>query len=85
MTATIVRNMKYYFYKKGFYFDRQYDFNVFNDCPLLGGTKIRAIVPLISKITEKRIIYVGPTIGFAQIAFQTILILMENHEVLCNK
>ena len=63
--------------------NKKEEHNVFilNDCPLMGGTKTRAIVPYISRISEKNIIYIGPTIGFAQMALAYALkILSEKGE-----
>ena len=61
---------------------QKYNFKVFNDCVLLGGTKQRAIVPFISRITENRIVYVGPTTGFAQVALANALkILNDNMKI----
>lgn len=59
---------------------KEFDFNVFNDCPLLGGTKQRALVPFISRVNDKRIIYAGPTIGFAQVALAKALNILHKND-----
>ena len=64
--------------KKHEIFNKEYKFSVFNDCPLIGGTKQRALVPFISKIIENNIIYVGPSIGFAQLALAKSLSILFN-------
>ena len=43
-------------------------FKVFRDDELIGGTKQRALVPLLNKIKKKQIIYAGPPQGYAQVA-----------------
>jgi hypothetical protein len=43
-------------------------FKVFRDDYLIGGTKQRALVPLLQKINKEKFIYAGPSQGFAQLA-----------------
>ena len=43
-------------------------FNVFRDDELIGGTKQRAMVPVLQKIKKSTFIYAGPPQGYAQIA-----------------
>jgi DNA modification methylase len=43
-------------------------FHVFNDDKLIGGTKQRALVPLLEKIKKQKFIYAGPVQGYAQVA-----------------
>lgn len=42
--------------------------NVISDQYLIGGSKQRALVPMLEQIKENIIIYAGPTIGYAHIA-----------------
>ena len=53
-------------------------FKVFDDCNILGGTKQRALIPFLSRINNNTISYVGPTIGFAQIALAKSLKILNN-------
>ena len=62
-------------------FAEEYEFSVFNDCPLIGGTKQRALVPFISRIVEDNIIYAGPSIGFAQLALAKSLSILYNNDL----
>ena len=43
-------------------------FHVFNDDKLIGGTKQRALVPLLENIKKQKFIYAGPVQGYAQVA-----------------
>ena len=65
---------------KGEIIKKKYNFSVFNDCPLIGGTKQRALVPFISRLVENKIVYAGPSIGFAQIALAKALSILYNND-----
>jgi 16S rRNA G966 N2-methylase RsmD len=43
-------------------------FKVFRDDELIGGTKQRALIPLLNKIKKENFIYAGPPQGYAQVA-----------------
>jgi DNA modification methylase len=43
-------------------------FNVFRDDKLIGGTKQRAMIPLMLKSKKKTFVYAGPVTGYAQVA-----------------
>ena len=57
-------------------------FKVFRDDYLIGGTKQRALVPLLQNIKKEKIIYAGPTQGYAQVALAYACKLMNKTAVL---
>jgi 16S rRNA G966 N2-methylase RsmD len=65
--------------------DHEYNsvkFKVFRDDYLIGGTKQRALVPLLEKTKKQKFIYAGPIQGFAQVALAYTAELMHKTAVL---
>jgi hypothetical protein len=58
------------------------NYKVFRDDYLIGGTKQRALIPLIEKTNKEKYIYAGPSQGYAQIAMAYTCKLMHKTAVL---
>ena len=61
---------------------RNINYKVFRDDYLIGGTKQRALIPLIEKINKEKYIYAGPAQGYAQIALAYTCKIMHKKAVL---
>ena len=58
------------------------NFKVFRDDKLIGGTKQRALVPLMIKSKKKTFVYAGPVTGYAQVAMAYCAFLTRKKAVI---
>jgi hypothetical protein len=70
--AFVIRNIK----------SSTFNFNVIDEGVLIGGSKQRVIPMILSQIDKEKIIYAGPSTGYAQVALSYICKMMNKQAIL---